>query len=346
MSERDGRIVNGDRCLACGDDRSRILHRIRHYTIAQCPRCLLARTLGADVDPEAFYDDAYFISADAPKGYSDYLALAAAMARTSRVRIARLRRLLSGGRTLLDVGCGPGFFVKEASEAGLDACGLEVSAFAARYGRERLGQRIVTGPADRGHLDEAGGPFDWITLWDTIEHLHRPDEVLALLAARLRPGGVLALSTGDVASLAARASGDHWHLYNLPEHLWFFSVPALRRLLRRAGLCVVGVRREVCWYTAQYLVERFLYSLGRRAARFPGAALLKRVNVPITLLDIVTIHARKPVEDIAAVRVRDLAANGPPRPAEPRDADRARQCLLEGALAPVQPGLDPSPGSH
>jgi len=271
-----------------------VLCRLGPYAIVQCSRCLLAWTEGAAVEPEHFYDESYFDSVENDKGYNDYFSLASAMGRTSRARLRRLRRLVPGARTLLDAGCGPGFFVKHATDAGLDACGLEVSEFAARVGRERLDQRIVAGPIDDEHLTQVGGPFDLITLWDAIEHLHAPDEALRSLAERLAPGGVLALSTGDITALVARFSGPHWHLYNLPEHLWFFSVQALKRLLRRAGLEVVDVQREVCWYTAQYLIDRLAASLCRRPVPLPRPEILQRLSVPITLLDIVTLHARKP----------------------------------------------------
>jgi SAM-dependent methyltransferase len=246
----------------------------------QCPCCLLAWTEGVELDPAAFYDQSYFDDVDSPKGYNDYFSLASAMERTCDARIRRLRRLMPGARSLLD--------------AGRETWGLEVSAFAARFGRDRLGQRIVNGPIDAVHLDRIESSFDLITMWDTIEHLAAPDEAIALLADKLEPGGVMSLSTGDVAALAARLTGRAWHLFNLPEHLWFFSVPALKRLCRRAGLEVLRVEREVCWYTAQYLLDRLMYSLGRNALRFRGDSILKRLSVPISLFDIVTIHARKP----------------------------------------------------
>lgn len=248
------------------------------------------------MEPGAFYDKAYFVGTDAnaPKGYDDYFSLATAMERTHAQRLRRLRRLVPAARTLLDVGCGPGFFVRAASDAGLDARGLEVSAFAAQYGRDRLGQDVVTGPIDAASLAQAGGPFDLITLWDAIEHLPAPDEALQLLAARLRPDGILALSTGDIGSLAARACGRRWHLFNLPEHLWFFTVPSLSHVLRRAGLDVVRVEREIGWYTLQYLFDRLLHSLGRAPIRLP-AAVFNRLAVPVSLFDIVTVYARKSV---------------------------------------------------
>lgn len=298
------RDVSMGRCLACGATRSRLLHRIGTFWIVQCRHCLLAWSRGAHLDPASFYDRDYFVGTDRPKGYDDYLSMAAAMSRTNSARIRRLRRLTPQARTLLDVGCGPGFFVQHAGESGLHARGLEVSRFAADYGRERLGLEIVNGPLDKAHLDRLDGTFDLITLWDVIEHLPVPDAALRLLADRLAPGGVLALSTGDIGSLAARLTGPRWHLFNLPEHLWFFTIPALRRLLARVGLTTLCVQREVCWYTARYLLERLLFSFRRRPTPIPAAALLDRFNLPCTLLDVVTIHARKPIAEAPAVDSR------------------------------------------
>lgn len=279
-------------CLACGHTGSRSLFRLGIYRIEQCPRCLLGWSVGGDVDPESFYDTDYFVGHDTGKGYNDYLSLAEAMRRTNRARVKRMKRLAPTARTLLDVGCGPGFFVKQADEAGLDATGIEVSDYAARYGREQLHLRVFRGRADAAGLDRCGQRFDVITLWDVVEHLHRPDEVLRLLSHRLSPHGILSLSTGDIGALAARLSGRRWHLYNLPEHLWFFSVPALCRLLRRAGLEPVKIQREICWYTIQYLLDRLSFSVGTPRAGKRNGSILNRLSLPLTLFDIVTIHAR------------------------------------------------------
>jgi SAM-dependent methyltransferase len=173
--------------------------------------------------------------------------------------------------------------------------GLEVSAFAACYGREQLGLNIVEGMVDALHLGQLAPSYDLITMWDVAEHLPDPADAIELLSARLAPGGVLALSTGDVRSLAARLCGRRWHLYNLPEHLWFFTEESLRLLLARAGLTVECVRREVCWYTARYLLDRLMYTLGRPPLTLARARLCERITLPFTLFDIVTIHARKPV---------------------------------------------------
>lgn len=281
-------------CRACGRTDATQRDVIRGYRIAQCPGCRLAWTHDTQVNAAAFYDEAYFDDADAPKGYNNYFAMASAMQRTNRKRLKYLRRFAPDAKSLLDVGCGPGYFLSEAAQSGFVTQGIEVSPFASDFGRRELNQRIVTGPISPGALAQLCAAPDIITLWDTIEHLPDPDVAIRLLADRLSPDGILCLTTGDVTSMAARLMGSRWHLYNLPEHLWFFSPTSLQLLLESAGLEVIDVGSEVCWYTAHYLVERLSYSSGFRTPRIPGAQLLSRIPIPMTLFDIVRIVARKP----------------------------------------------------
>jgi len=74
-----------------------------------------------------------------------------------------------------------------------------------------------------------------VVMWDTIEHLKRPDLFLAKARSDLLPDGVLALTTGDIGSLNARLRGRRWRLIHPPTHLYYFSVRTLTELLRRHG---------------------------------------------------------------------------------------------------------------
>jgi SAM-dependent methyltransferase len=133
--------------------------------------------------------------------------------------------------------------------------------------------------------------FDAVTLWDVLEHLPDPHAAVAEVARLLRPGGRLVLTTGDVGSLAARLSGSRWHLYTIPEHLFFFSRRSLRLLLAAHGLRVESERAESAVYTLGYLVERLRKTLLGRAARQRGAWPGAQLPIPLNLLDIVTVQA-------------------------------------------------------
>jgi predicted SAM-dependent methyltransferase len=73
------------------------------------------------------------------------------------------------------------------------------------------------------------GEVDVITMFDVIEHLPQPREVLARCYRYLKPGGVIVITTGDFASIVARWAGAKWRLMTPPQHLWYFTKESLRR---------------------------------------------------------------------------------------------------------------------
>ena len=79
-------------------------------------------------------------------------------------------------------------------------------------------------------------------MWDYIEHAVDPRADVERARYRLRPGGLLALSTGDVGSLLALFPLDRWHLMTPRHHNYFFSARTLQLLLRDCGFEVVVVR--------------------------------------------------------------------------------------------------------
>lgn len=276
-------------CPVCGRPPRRS-HRLRNgHVLLQCPRCLLGWWDWPPFDPREFYDESYFQSPDAPKGYADYASLEAGICRTARARLKRIGRLLRADRSrprrLLEIGCGTGLFLEEAARAGWSCEGIEASAYAVGRARERR-LRVTHGAVEGQAIPR--GEFDCIALWDVIEHIRDPAGAIRSAAGGLRPGGVLALSTGDVTSLCARISGAAWHLFNLPEHLFFFSPGSLNRLVTQAGLRTAQLSREANWVPVSYLIERLVKPLGGRAPRaLSGGAWV----VPATLLDVLGLYA-------------------------------------------------------
>ena len=95
---------------------------------------------------------------------------------------------------------------------------------------------------DADHLAfRVDGPVDVIAMWDTIEHLRRPDLFIEKAARDLKPGGLLAITTGAIASLNPRRRGRRWRMIHPPTHLHYFSVETMRQLLRAHGFDVVHV---------------------------------------------------------------------------------------------------------
>ncbi len=275
----------------CGADSARIKLVKAGVPIHECRRCGLAYwTPAVGFRPEDTYDAAYFEDPAADRGYDDYAGQQASLAHTFQRRLARLPAPGPGGR-LLDIGAAFGFGVAAAQRAGWRAVGIELAGAAARRASEQTGGAVALASATAAPF--ADGSFDLLTLWDVIEHLPDPHAAAAECARLLRPGGTLALTTGDVGSWLARLSGSRWHLYTLPEHLFFFSRDSLRALLEAHSFHVEEIRAESAYYSLGYLLERLRKTLlgrsGRGRADWPGAGLA----LPVNLFDVVTVRATR-----------------------------------------------------
>jgi hypothetical protein len=112
---------------------------------------------------------------------------------------------------------------------------------------------------------------------------------MAALARVLAPGGVIVLTTGDFASLAARALRSTWRLMTPPQHLWFFTASSMERLAAGAGLEIASLAHP--WKIVP--LSLVAYHLGRMAGvrvKLPAS----RVGLPINLFDAMRVVLRKP----------------------------------------------------
>jgi SAM-dependent methyltransferase len=281
-------------CIACGEAPRPDFLLHNGSTLLRCPGCGLGWWDWPPLEPAEFYDESYFQSAGDPKGYDDYASLEAGVRRTARGRLRRLAKLVRRDKsgpptTLFEIGCGTGVFLDEARKAGWTVAGAEVSRYAAERARARGLDARAAGVEELVLPPDA---FDVVAMWDVIEHLRDPAAALRTAAAAVRPGGCVAASTGDLGSTCARWSGARWHLFNLPEHLFFFTPASLSRLMSRAGASVERVTRELNWIPVSYALERLQKPLlGRTRFRAPGWTT--RLVFPATLGDVIGVYARK-----------------------------------------------------
>lgn len=137
---------------------------------------------------------------------------------------------------VLEIGCAFGLFLDQARRRGWTVRGTEKSAHAGGWARRELGLDVDTAPDALANV--ASGSQDLVVLWDVIEHLRHPLDVVTEARRVLRPGGILALTTGDVGSLGARLYGRRWFLIAPPHHLFYFERRSMTRLLDKAGFSI------------------------------------------------------------------------------------------------------------
>jgi 2-polyprenyl-3-methyl-5-hydroxy-6-metoxy-1,4-benzoquinol methylase len=136
------------------------------------------------------------------------------------------------GTHLLDIGCGEGFFLYNASKAGYTTKGIEISQDAAEYARREFSLDVEAKPFEE--LRFAENYFDVVTLWQVLEHVPYPLMVLKEVHRILKPGGLLATSTPDIEGMLAKIFRRKW--WNLRRlHINQFTAKTLTDMLNRAG---------------------------------------------------------------------------------------------------------------
>ncbi len=230
----DGGGPGNDDCVLCGGRDAERLFVKNGWPHVRCRSCGLVslRPLPTEAELAAHHERSY-----ADGAYADFAAAEPVRDAVAADRLARLRPLAPAG-PWLDVGASAGAFVAAAVAAGLDAEGIEVSASAVALAQRRhlpVRQTAV----------EAFAParaYAVVTAFDVVEHLPRPAPLLARVREWLAPGGLLALTVPNVASLPARLLGRHWYYYAAPDHVHHFTPATVARLLDTAGFTDVAVR--------------------------------------------------------------------------------------------------------
>jgi 2-polyprenyl-3-methyl-5-hydroxy-6-metoxy-1,4-benzoquinol methylase len=172
-----------------------------------------------------------------------------------------------GSGRLLDFGCGGGSYLRRMSELGWRVTGLDASAQAVEKVRDDLGCDVHLGTLP--HPDLPPGSFDVITMWQSLEHVHRPRHVLRAAFELLRPGGKLIVAVPNIDGLPAGWFSENWFGLDLPRHLTHFTPATLSKMLLASGFRLESMRGLVHYH--------WLQASARRAGEAKSAGVLPRI---------------------------------------------------------------------
>jgi SAM-dependent methyltransferase len=217
------------------------------------------------------------------------------------------RHLLPGPLQTLDAGCGNGAFTMYAARIGNQAIGL---SFDPENNRTAEGRASLLGIGNARFLDmdlrevdryaEGLGRFDQILCMETIEHIRNDRKLVADLAALLRPGGRLLLTTpykfyrpmlGD--ALSEEEDGGHVR--------WGYTHDEIRQLMDECGLDVLS-EEYLCGFVSQKLTN-LLRLLSRIHVKFAWAVTFP-LRVLCVLDPLLTSRTRYPHLTIGVVGQR------------------------------------------
>jgi SAM-dependent methyltransferase len=273
-------------CILCGHDAA---NYFLYPGILQCPSCgfVFADTQPSSDDLQKLYQRNYFFGNE----YLNYLEDKPALQKNFKTRIRTVLRYSSDGN-LYEIGCAYGFFL-ELAQRYWKVEGCDISVPACEEAR-RQGYNVTCGDFLQLPLKEA--QYNVVALWDTIEHLARPDLYIQKASMLLKPGGILCATTGDIGSAMARMRKHRWRLIHPPTHLYYFDRRAMERLMNKNGLEIVHF--EHCGYSRS--VQQILYSLLVLNRETPLRKRLYQLLKPLfgfsvylNLYDIMFVIARK-----------------------------------------------------
>lgn len=273
-------------CIICNTNAGK---NYLYPGILKCPSCGLAfaDTHVSEHELKQLYQREYFFGDE----YLNYLEDKPTIQKNFAARIRTLKTFAPSGN-LFEIGCAYGFFL-ELARTLWNAEGCDISNEGCEYA-QRNGIKVACGEFLELPLQEHH--YDVVALWDTIEHLARPDLYIEKAARLLKTNGIICATTGDIGSLMARLRKEHWRLIHPPTHLFYFDKQTITRLFAKHGLEVVHV--EHCGYFRS--VHQVLYSIlvlnSDSALRKKLYTMLKPVfdfSVYLNLFDIMFVIARK-----------------------------------------------------
>jgi ubiquinone/menaquinone biosynthesis C-methylase UbiE len=245
-------VWNG-RCVACGSNLARkdwptIEVGSTPFVLAICESC------GTETWASSASDDAPDVSVYW-EGYKAAVDLSADVRDAFGQRYKRAfdltAELIGDPHTCLDIGGGSGNFALWAEgERSLWTLTTDVDRSAIELARSR-GVRATTSAETVLELD--GRAVDVVTLWDVIEHVSDPRELLEQTQLALRPGGALIIETPDASFVGRKLARvlirvtrrriDITGPLYYWEHKIYYTEAGLRQLCEQYGMTVAVCER-------------------------------------------------------------------------------------------------------
>ncbi len=230
-------------CPSCGQRSNRVIYTDGAIKLRRCSACDLVFT-----DPMAAVEPSYYQEhvVYAHKKMSD--------AQEERVhldsrRIAWMEALTRRGSKTLDIGCGSGAFVACSRDAGRDAYGIDFNDQEISLGKAAFNLNGFLMTSDVPSMPDEWSGFDLITMFEVIEHLSNPKQVIQEVHRRLKDGEYLVLSCPNERRWqpAGRIFVDY-----PPHHLTRWTPKCLQRFLESNSFEYVeteidGSLRDILW---------------------------------------------------------------------------------------------------
>ena len=138
---------------------------------------------------------------------------------------------MANGR-VLEVGSAKGYFLAVLKKMGWDGFGIEISAAATQFAREKLNVPSYTGTLEKYVEQEKFEAFPLVLAFDLLEHVTQPEDFIRKLNHATQTGGTVIFTTPNAQSANIPVVQAAWSGFN-PFHIYLFSQENISRLLKK-----------------------------------------------------------------------------------------------------------------
>ncbi|OGP15943.1 MAG: methyltransferase type 12 [Deltaproteobacteria bacterium GWA2_55_10] len=223
-----------------------VMDRINGYDVIDCGPCGF-RHISPFPDNDALtsiYRDEYY-SKEKPLYLERHLEDLEWWDTVYAARYREFERLLPGkGRSVLDIGSGPGYFLLYGKRHGWETLGVEPSVKAAAHGRS-LGLEIIEDFFSHDLARALDRSFDVVHMSEVLEHITDPEGVLITASRALKPGGLVCVVVPNdynpFQQALRKACGYSPWWVSPPHHVNYFNPVSVSGLLTRTGFETVSI---------------------------------------------------------------------------------------------------------
>ena len=226
------------------------------FSLSRCSGCGVIRTLPEmkEEDLAPYYAEDYWGGKGEPK--VEWIR------KSQREKIKFLKKCVTAGGKILDVGCGSGLFLRALDSGIWERYGVEIGETAAAAAARHLGDDRIF----RGNLSEARyvrATFDVVTFWASIEHMNNPREMIQETGKILKPGGLLIIQVPNAGGYQARWFKDAWFALDVPRHRYHFTRDILSKLLEESHFKIARESQYSKTHNAHALKQSLKFATSR-----------------------------------------------------------------------------------
>lgn len=278
-------------CDLCGSAKKIYIKTEDGYPISRCKNCALIYVNGIPQIEDGKVIGEYYEGTDQEIELSKLR-----YQKVSEFLTAQLNDLHPEKGSLLDVGCGYGFFLLEAKKNGWQVFGTELSHIAVNYAREKQNLPDVFF-SDLSDIKFSVDKFDAINLTNVLEHVPSPTQILENCHNRLAINGVLFVRVPNmdfynlkerfnpILKLVGLAKGGELNYLATrpPYHLIGYTSRTIQKYFSKVGLETVVVKPSKLSSMAE---ENIIFRAFEIFVELLYQISFRRINIAPTMLAI------------------------------------------------------------